>query len=136
MNEAQVNAVGRHGLSFVGGALGILAVLGMLDADQVKEIITSLQQTMDGLSQATAGMAKILYIVGPLMGGAGAIYAAKSANFLNQIKSVLNTASKDTKEGLEATKVLLNATASLPEVTKVVAPTIANDVESEKVVTR
>ena len=135
MNPAIVNAAGRHGISFVGGMLGILAVLGMLEPDQVKDIMAALQQTMDGLSQATAGLSKILWIVGPMLGVTGAAYAAKSATFLNQLKSVLDTASKNTSQGTEATKVLIDAAAKLPEVEKViVAPTIAAAVPNEKVV--
>ena len=136
MTEAQTNAALRHVASFGGGGIAVLTALGLLDADQAKAIIVALQQTMDGLSQATAGLAKILYIVGPLMGGAGALYAAKSANFLNQLKSVIAIASQNSDKGIEATKAVVDATATLPEVSKVVAPSIANEVPNDKVVAK
>lgn len=136
VTEAQVNAGLRHVLSFTGGGLGVLAALGMLEPDQVKNIIAGLQQTMDGLSQATAGLAKVLYIVGPLLGVTGAAYAAKSANFLNQLQSVLKKAQEPSEQGVAATKKLLDGVANIPEVDKVVASTLAAEIPNDKVVAK
>ena len=145
----QFLAAARHALT---AAAAIAVTLGVISASDSEQIVSVLISIGQAIGQLGAAVAALVAIVGPL-------YATISASDKNQIKRVETIAADPTSPKSEEAQVaLVKATASLaaeelpqtdaakqaivsaaaaiPEVDKVVAPSIAASVPSEKVVTR
>lgn len=131
----QVDAALRHAYTAAGTVLALGAVVAVVPQESVQPIMDALRQTGDGLQQVFGGMSKLLVIVGPIVGAWMAKIAATKAGFTSQLKSV--TAAASAPENVEQKKEMLAATASIPEVKKVIAePEIAAATPSAKVVSQ
>jgi hypothetical protein len=115
VTEAEVNAALRHVASFGAGAATVLICFGAISADSAHQAVAAINQVVDGLSQATGGVFKLVVILGPAVAAIAARFAAKSASPIAQI----------------------NAVAANPDVQKVVTtPAIATAIPSNKVVSQ
>jgi hypothetical protein len=112
ITEGEVYAALRHVASFGAGAATVLISFGALDAETAHQAVAALNQVVDGLSQASGGLFKLSVVLGPVVAGVAARFAARSASPQAQIMSV----------------------AANPAVEKIVAPSIADAIPSEKVV--
>jgi hypothetical protein len=115
ITEAEVDAALRHVASFGAGAATVLIAFGAISADSAHQAVAAINQVVDGLSQATGGVFKLVVILGPVVATVAARFAAKSASPIAQI----------------------NAVAANPDVTKIVTtPEIAGVTPSDKVVSK
>jgi hypothetical protein len=130
--EGQVSAALRHVYTSAGTVLAIGTIVAVVPQDQVQPIMDALRQVGDGLQQVFGGVSKLVIIVGPIVAAWMAKIAATSASFKSQLKSV--TAAASAPEAVEQKQDMLAATASIPEVEKIVAPTVADTVPNDKVV--
>ena len=112
ITEAEINAALRHVASFGAGAATVALTFGVLDQDTAHQAVAALNQVVEGLSQATGGVFKLSVILGPIVAGVAARFAAKSASPQAQIMAV----------------------AANPAVERIVAPSIADATPCEKVV--
>src|SRR6185312_3658978 len=130
--ENQTAAALRHVYTAAATVLGLAAVVAVVPKEQVQPILDSLHQIGDGVQQVIGGFSKLMVIVGPIVGVWMARLAAGSASFKSQLASVAKQASAPGNP--ENAKQMVEATAELPVVAKVVAPAIAPEVASDKVV--
>lgn len=115
ITEDQVNAALRHAATFGAGAATVLIGFGAISADNAHAAVAAINQVVDGISQATGGVFKLVVILGPIVGTISARFAMKSASPQAQI----------------------NAVAANPDVSKVVTTqAIASEAPSEKVVAK
>jgi len=131
--ENQVNAALRHVGTSAATAITVFTALGFLTPEQSQGIVSAMQDVVAGLQQAFGGFSKIAIIVGPIFATLMAAYAAKSGSASSLVGTLLKMANNNDA----AKTALVNATTSLPEVEKVVAPTLApNPATSPKVTTQ
>lgn len=131
--ENQINAALRHVYTVGGTVLTMAAVVAVIPQDSVQPAIMALHDVGDGLHQAFGGATKLLLIVGPALTAIPGARAFINSGFGKQLASVISQAkSSDTREKSEQVAV---ATATLPEVEKIVAPALA-DAPSPKVVSQ
>jgi hypothetical protein len=102
---AQASAFGRHVVSYAMGATTMLVAIHILNGDQGASVAGAIQQIASGITSIAGGVATLISI------GTG-IWAAWTASPKQQLLAV----------------------AANPDVAKVVAPTIAASVPSDKVV--
>ena len=96
-------------------AATVLIGFGAINADSAHQAVAAINQVVDGFSQATGGVFKLVVILGPAIAAIAARFAAKSASPIAQI----------------------NAVAANPDVQKVVTtPAIAVATPSNKVVSQ
>lgn len=80
-SQSQVNAAGRHVLTFAMGGVASAAALHVISAGDATTISNSISQISTGVADIAAGLAPIIAIV-------SAWYAAWSASHKSQIASV------------------------------------------------
>ena len=80
-NQLQVNAAGRHVLTFAMGAVSALATFHIIDAGDATTIGNSISQISGGVAQIAAGLA-------PLIAIASGFYASWSASHKSQVAAV------------------------------------------------
>lgn len=131
ITDNQVSAALRHVYTSAGTVLAIGTLVAVVPQDQVQPIMDALRETGDGLQHAFGGLSKLIVLVGPIVAVWMAKIAASSASFRSQLQSVFSQAA--TPGNVEQQKAMVVATASIPQVEKIVAPTLA-DAPSEKVV--
>jgi len=135
-DEGQVSSFLKHGGSYAAGAFTIIAGFGVIDHDHAVQAIAAINDVVNGLSQATAGVGKIVVILGPAAATVMGWLASHNVGFGPSLKRVVEQAKASPSIAPDSPKQeLLAATASLPEVAKVVPvdPRIAEINPSEKV---
>lgn len=114
-DPGQISVLVRQGGQYAAGAVSVLVVLGNVDAETAKGAVAAIGQVVDGLNQATAGLAKLAVILGPGAGGALAWYAKIRSSVKNKIADTAAIASDPAQpKAHDARAALRAATASLP----------------------
>jgi Mn2+/Fe2+ NRAMP family transporter len=116
LSSAQVRAGLRHVATASVTAATVLGTLGLLSADQTRDIISGLQQLGNGLQDVFGGASKVIIILGPIAAGWIAKVAVTSASLKSQL-----TAISQNKQ------VQIDGKIIVPE-------SVANEVPSNKVV--
>lgn len=147
-DKAQTDAVMRHVYTVGGTTFTIFAALALIPQDQVQPALDALHQVGDGLTTVFGGLSKLWIILGPVAIGLAAKGAGVAATFSHQVRAMIAKAGSDSPQAdqakvalveavsnmatgsrsaqaAQAKEALVNAAAALPEVEKVVAPTLA-----------
>src|SRR5271165_2094015 len=84
----QVSAAMRHVGTATATATAMMALLGVLNQDQVQAVVVDVHQITDGLQQVFGGASKLVVLLGPI----AALYFGKvafaSASLRSQLKSI------------------------------------------------
>lgn len=133
ISQSQVVIALRY-LGVFGAGVGTLIItVGQLPTDKAHDLLVAWQEVVDGLNHATAGAFKISVIVGPVLGGWLGIIGLKNGGFLARLKAVFAEAAQP--GNIEEKKAVMDATASMPDVRKVVPkdPALAQEIPNPKV---
>lgn len=129
--KSQLWAQARHYITFF---CGVLVTFGIVTVAQQNEAALALNNIIEGLEKVIGGIVVLAGILGPIING---WISSRNASTKSQIERVAEIANDPAQPATkEAKETLLTATASMPEVDKIVAPSIAANVPSEKVVTQ
>lgn len=128
INNPQFLAALRNMLSALGGALAILGITYL-----TPDMITKIMELLEKVGVIVTSIGTILALVLP---SANALIASWKASPINQIKSAAAVANDPAQPGSNEVKIaMMNETAKLPEVDRVVAPEVATDARTETNVT-
>lgn len=140
-NWAQLKAAGRHGLTYVAGAVSAAVALHILSPSQGSDITGSLNLLAHGIGEIATAVTGLAAVVVPLY---TSWRAAKSASPSEQVKSVVSNlsapqitqAANAVADPTSRTK-LIEAVADMAEVEKIVPvdPALAMATASPKVTT-
>lgn len=114
-DPGQIPSLLRQGGQYAAGAVSVLVVLGSINADQAHMLVAAIGDVIDGLNKATAGIAKIMVIAGPIISGVIAKVAFTRSSSKSKIEDVKAIATDPAQPAApEAKTALKAATATLP----------------------
>lgn len=130
-NGTQVDAAMRHVYTSAGTVLALASAVALVPQADIQPIMDALREMGDGLHHIFHGAEALMIVIGPLIAGWMGKIAYFNSGFGQRLKSVIVQASQPGNQ--EQKEQVVVATATLPEVEKIVAPTLA-DAPSPKVV--
>lgn len=131
--KISTETIGRlyaSGRNYINLGLGFAAGVGIVSAGQQKEIMDSITEIYNGVAMIAHGGTSLWTILSviaaPIIGPILARMASNSAKIDSQAAAVQAAITDpNTPVSVEAKVSIVNATAKLPEVEKVVAPELA-----------
>lgn len=143
-DPGQISVMLRQGGQYAAGGISVLVLLGSIDAETSKNAVVAINEIVNGLSQATAGVSKLTVILGPTVGGILLWWAKRNSSAANKKADVamlpntvvVTTApNQNAPNDVVATTALAAKIATIPEATTVLStPEIAAATISGKVV--
>lgn len=81
-NKSQIIAFGRHVVTFIAGAVTLMATFNLITHDQANMLTSSFTQIVQSLGEISVAVAPIVALISGL-------YASRSASPANQLKAVV-----------------------------------------------
>lgn len=135
LTSSQWWAANRHLInSACSMAFGALALLIYQSYTLDKDPTAALNNLATSFGKLALTIVALTTLLGPISTLLKAVQSSSPEKQIGNVAAMANDPSQPAT--YEAKTALLQATASMPEVTKVIAPTIADDVPSAKVVTK